>query len=171
MSSNSLSRVAAIVSAVAIPAFALSTPVRAQSTPATAAPPAETQSAAAAPALPKDIAAKVEQHIKSLHDQLKITAAEQPQWDSYAQVMRAGAARMNDAFQDRGEKLATMNAADNMDSYAKIAQTHASNMTQLAGAFQALYNSFPAQQKQLADNVFRMSDGRHLPGKKAATVR
>ncbi|MEJ1977594.1 MAG: hypothetical protein WDN49_17280 [Acetobacteraceae bacterium] len=82
-------------------AFAQTTAAPAPTTPApAAASPVSTAAPAAAP-LPKDVAAKVEQHIKQLHDQLGITAAEQSQWDQFAQVMRDNATQMGDAFHER----------------------------------------------------------------------
>lgn len=116
----------------------------------------------AAASLAKDETAKVEQHIKHLHDQLGVTPAEQPQWDQFADVMRGNAAQMNQAFNDRGSKFGTASAVDDMQSYAKVAQVHADNMQKLATAFQSLYDAFPDPQKQVADRVFRNRN----PGKK-----
>jgi protein CpxP len=149
MSRLSSFRIAAVLVAatLSLPAAAF-----AQST-STAAPPAAA-AATGSPALPADVAAKVEPHIKELHDQLGITPAEQPQWEQFADVMRTNAAQMNEAFTNRAAKVASMNAADTMQSYAQIAQVHAGNMEKLASAFQSLYNSFPDPQKQVADTVF-----------------
>jgi Spy/CpxP family protein refolding chaperone len=116
--------------------------------------------AATAPAMPAAMSAKVEQHIKGLHDQLKITPAEQPQWDQFASVMRDNAAQMEQALDERGTAAPTMNAMDNMQSYAKLAQVHATNMQKLASSFQALYAVFPDSQKQLADKVFQENNGK-----------
>jgi Spy/CpxP family protein refolding chaperone len=154
MNRFSVSR-AAIVAALAIPVLAA--PAFAQTiAPNTSAPPASP--AAAEPTLPKAISGKVEQRIKQLHHELGITSAEQPQWDQFAQVMRDNAAEMNQAFTDRGTKVHAMNASDNMQSYAQLAQVHATNMQKLASAFQSLYSSFPDQQKLVADAVFRKSN-------------
>jgi len=101
----------------------------------------------------------VEQHITALRNQLKITPAEQPQWDQFAQVMRSNAADMNQTFQQRGAKLASMNAAEDMQSYADLTAQHAQAMQKLATAFQNLYAVMPASQKATADAVFRARDG------------
>ena len=148
---------------IAIPAMAI-----AQTTAATA--PADTRQAAtspAAPALAPSMAAKVEQHIRQLHDQLGITQAQQPQWDQFAQVMRDNAAQMEQALTARGDTVGTANAAANMQSYAELAQVHATNMQKLASAFQSLYSSFPDQQKQVADAVFRNSSRNPLTHKRS----
>ena len=121
------------------------------STPSTAAPAAP----AAAPALPREVSAKVEQRIRQLHGQLGITSAQQPQWDQFAQVMRDNAAQISQASADRIARVRALDAADNMQSYAQLAQVHATDMQKLATAFQSLYASFPEAQKQVADSVFR----------------
>lgn len=170
MSRLPISYAALLAVALAVPAGAF-----AQGNPATAPMPPPATSSSAAPAtaatatattaiapLPKDIEARVEQHIKALHDELGITAAEQPQWDQFAQVMRDNAAQMSQQFGIRASKLESMDAAENMQSYAQVAQVHATNMQKLASAFQALYTTFPDQQRQTADSVFRASGG-HSP--------
>src|SRR5215471_18293365 len=65
---------------------AAGTPLRlAQATPP--APPS-----GAAPTKPRrSMADRVESRIKSLHDHLKITSAQEPQWNAVAQVMRENA--------------------------------------------------------------------------------
>ena len=119
-------------------------------------------SSSGGPARPSGVSPDVEQHISRLHGQLGITPAEQAQWEQCAQVMRDNAAQMNQAFMDRSAKVAGMNAVDTMQSYAQLAQIHATNMQKLASAFQALYGSFPDQQKQVADAVFRKNNATRM---------
>ena len=107
--------------------------------------------------MPKEASTKVEQHIRQLHSQLGITPAQQPQWDQFAQVMRDNAAQISQASADRVARVNALDAAANMQSYAQLAQVHATNMQKLASAFQSLYASFPEPQKQVADSVFRKS--------------
>ena len=98
-------------------------------------------------------------------------AAEEQQWAQYAQVVRDNAARMEPLFAARRKDVANMTAVDNMRSYADLAQAHADNMAKLATAFQSLYDSFPDQQKKLADSVFRQAYGGHRPGSTKAGVK
>lgn len=104
--------------------------------------------------LPKSEQGKLDAHIKMLHSELGITAAEEPQWTQFVQVMRDDAADMHNAMNARGAKLAKMSAADNMQSYADVANLHAANMSKLATAFGTLYATFPDNQKAKADAVF-----------------
>jgi hypothetical protein len=125
--------------------------------PATAAPPGATATPGQAPAMAPDkrMAARVEQHITELHRRLHITAAEEPQWKAFAQVMRDNAMHMDQAFMARAQQGANMNAVDDLRSYAAVAQAHAEDMQRLIPAFQTLYSSLTPQQQKTADEVFR----------------
>jgi hypothetical protein len=147
-------RDAALALTLAFPAAAIA------ATPA-AMTQAHPEVAVASPALPKDMALKVEQHIHTLHAQLAITAAEQPQWDQFAQVMRDNAAQMGQTIEGRGGRMARMNAAENMQSYATLAQVHADNMTKLSASFGTLYSALSEEQKHLADTIFRNDHPHH----------
>ncbi len=154
MNCSSLLRVAAVLAAATLPALAFP-----------AASFAQASSTTAAPDTAASVSTKVEQHIKELHDKLGITPAEQPQWEQFAQVMRENAVQLTEAYKDRGTKVETMSAVDNMQSYAQLAQVHAANTQKLAAAFQTLYATFSDAQKQTADTVFQNAKGKHGPHK------
>lgn len=121
--------------------------------------------AAASPGAPaaggKKQGDEVEARIKSLHDQIKITPAQEQQWDAFAQVMRDNAQKTRDAYHERGQKFSSMNADDSMKSYAALAQMHADNMQKLSAAFSTLYASLSDEQKADADAAFRYERARH----------
>jgi len=98
--------------------------------------------------------AGVEAHIKDLDNKLKITSAEQDQWNKVAQVMRDNAAQMTDLMSKREANEYTMTAVDDLNSYGDIAQAHADGVKKLSTAFEPLYNSMPDAQKKTADAVF-----------------
>ncbi|MDE8348150.1 MAG: Spy/CpxP family protein refolding chaperone [Acidocella sp.] len=169
-------RVAASVAALALPAsfipmaaFAQATPMSAPTSPSvTPAAPmtpmaAPAATAATTPAFSKAAAAKVDQHINTLHAQLKITATEEPAWKQFAQVMRENAIQMDAAFHSRAD-IATLTAPENMQSYASLAQAHADGVKKLSDAFSALYATFPEAQQKIADKLFQDHAGK--PGKK-----
>src|SRR6202040_3542466 len=101
-------------------------------------------------------------HIKQLHAQLRITPAEQLQWDQFAQVMRENAREMDQAFMQRAQQYPTMNAVENMQSYEQISEEHAQRVQRLVPTFQKLYDAMPDQQKRLADQVFRANAEKHM---------
>ncbi len=97
----------------------------------------------------------VERRIADLHSRLHITPQQTQQWDQFAQVMRDNAKAMETIYQQRAEKLGSMTAVDNMQSYAQIEQERAQDMQKLVPAFQTLYGSLSDQQKKTADQMFR----------------
>jgi hypothetical protein len=146
--------------AIGLFAFALPVAVFAQS----AAPGPGTAPAISAPqasvSLSKSDDAKLEAHIKTLHDELQITPAEETDWASFAGVMRVNATNMHEAFDARA-RVTSMSAEQNMQSYANLAQMHADGMEKLAAAFSTLYESFPAAQKTVADKLFQQQAVMH----------
>src|SRR5271156_2588794 len=124
--------------------------------PQGAAPPAAASSPLAGhPVAGKNAEERVEHRINELHAQLRITPAERPQWDQFAEVMRENARDLDQAFVQRAEQFQSMNALQNMQSYEQIAEAHAQHLQKLVPAFENLYNTMPDQQKRLADQVFR----------------
>ena len=94
-------------------------------------------------------------HIKSLHDKLRITPAQEPQWDAVAQIMATNAKTMHDLVEERAKNLTTMSAIDDLQSYQAIADAHAAGVRALLPAFQTLYATMDDAQKKNADAVFR----------------
>jgi hypothetical protein len=96
-----------------------------------------------------------EQRISDLHTHLHITSQQQSQWDQFAQAMRDNAKDLDQAYQQRATSFTSMNAVENMQSYAQIEQTRAQDLQKLVPAFQTLYASLSDEQKKQADELFR----------------
>jgi hypothetical protein len=141
------------------------TPVPAQAMPGKASPamPAHAATTPQAASLEQG----VEQHIRDLHRELHITAAEEPQWQQFAQVMRANAHAMSESLDQRAQQISAMNAVDSMTSYAQLAEQRSQDLVKLATAFQALYATFPDQQKKQADELFRRQAEAHADQRSA----
>lgn len=150
----------------------LGLPLAAQAARA-AEPPAEKMAPPAVPAAPSPSAgeptgapsgtaagkserdARLEAHIKALHDHLGITPAEEGAWAKVADVMRENAMAIRKGLQERRSGLSGMTALDNMRSYATLTAERAQEAQKMLAAFQPLYDMFPAEQKKTADEVFR----------------
>jgi periplasmic protein CpxP/Spy len=121
--------------------------------------PASSTSSSAAHSTTKTHAEKradrVEEQINDLHEQLHITDAQSQQWNAYAEVMRDNARRASEAFQQRAQKMQTMNADEVMKSYAQLAQMHAQDMQKLSSAWSDLYAALSPEQRQTADALFQ----------------
>ena len=146
-------RPALLAAAMAIPAA-----IALQATCATAAETGAAASGAAAePSAPAagPMMSRVEQRIATLRAELQITAAEEPQWQEFAKVMRANAQKMEENASKRATKFQSLNAVENMKSYADMAVEHGQNVQRLAAVFESVYNVMSPDQRKLADTVFR----------------
>jgi periplasmic protein CpxP/Spy len=114
--------------------------------------------------------ARTEQRIATLHSQLKITPAQETQWQQFADVMRQNGETMGNLYRQRMADK-NLSALDDMKQYTQIAQAHADGMTKLVSAFEPLYNSFSADQKKLADETFRQRGGKEHGGHKGKSAK
>jgi periplasmic protein CpxP/Spy len=96
-----------------------------------------------------------ERRIADLHSRLHITAEQTQQWDQLAQVMRQNATELEQTNRQRAEKLGSMSAVDNVQSFAQLEQQRANDMQRVVPALQTLYAALSDQQKALADQLFR----------------
>jgi protein CpxP len=100
----------------------------------------------------------VEQRITKLHADLKITPAEETQWNGVAQAMRENATAMDKLVAtNRTAPPQNMSAVDDLKVYQQFAQAHVDGLKNLTSAFSTLYDAMPDAQKKVADEVFRTS--------------
>ena len=152
MHESTILRRAAILAALLIgAAFFVQPPSAAEQQLAQGSPPAASSPSAAPKPGSTDY---VEARIKSLHDQLKITPAQEQQWSAVAQAMRDSAKATGALIAERSKKAKSMSAVDDLQSYQAIAKAHLDGINKLVPAFQALYAAMPDAQKKIADSVF-----------------
>jgi len=96
----------------------------------------------------------VENHIREMHAQLQITAAEETQWAAVAKTMRDSAVATDQAIDKREAFVNSASAVDNLNAYGEIAQAHADGVKRLAAVFAPLYDSMSDDQKKAADALF-----------------
>jgi len=124
---------------------------------------------AAAPAAVAATAAEtkgetVEQRITALHASLKITPAEETQWNGVAQAMRENAAAMDKMIAtNRTTPPQNMTAVQDLQSYQQFAQAHVDGLKNLTSAFSTLYDAMPDAQKKVADQVFQSAGRETTP--------
>jgi hypothetical protein len=100
----------------------------------------------------------IDQRIASLHEELKITPAEEKDWDAVAKTMRDNADAMEKlASEKQAQSNEGMTALDDLKTYAEFAQAHVDHLKKLTSVFETLYDAMPEQQKKLADQVFARS--------------
>lgn len=96
----------------------------------------------------------IEQRIARLHDELKITPAQEEAWKSFAQVMRDNTTAMHDRIKKWMQEKDKMTAPESLKAYSDMAQEHVQALTKLMSAFDPLYNAMTPEQKKNADMVF-----------------
>ena len=97
----------------------------------------------------------VEERITALHASLKITTAEETQWNGVAQAMRENAAAMDKLIAaNRTSPPQNMSAVQDLQTYQQFAQAHVDGLKNLTSAFKSLYNAMSDDQKKNADQVF-----------------
>ncbi len=139
--------------AVASLSLALAAPLAVLAQTAAPSPPTTaTQAAPAGRPSPED---RLEHHLTRLHDELKITPAQQSQWDALAQVMRDNYAAMRARFQERrAAPEQPRTALDRLQRDQQMAQLRLDGLQKMIPPFQALYSSLSDEQKQTADKAF-----------------
>lgn len=110
-------------------------------------------------------AAGVNGLIAHLHEELKITPAQESAFQQLADVMRENADTMSALAKKRVNAARTVTAVDDLKSYAEISAAHAEGAKKMITAFQPLYDSMSADQKQVADEEFRQHYSTHHHGK------
>lgn len=98
---------------------------------------------------------RVEERIVEMHHHLKITSAQEDQWRAVAQVMRESEFAIRPLVEERHKRAETMTAIDDLNTYAAIAEAHASGVKKFAVAFEPLYAAMSESQKKEADELFR----------------
>jgi len=161
--------VSALIAGAAPPiAFAQTTPT----TPTAPAMPATPPTAHSRGTTPGD---RAEQRLAQMHQQLGITSAQEGAWDQFAQASTKIADELNTAFRDRAAQTASMNAVENMKSFAAIDVKRADDMQGLVQQFQVLYAALSPDQQHKVDAMFRQNTeraaARHAAHAKAKAPR
>jgi sorbitol-specific phosphotransferase system component IIBC len=115
---------------------------------------AQTTTAASASA-PATRQAQVEQRIADMHATLHITPAEDPAFNSFAQVMLDNAQAMDAVATKNEGDPSTRNAVQTLQQYASVTEQHAQNVQKLSAAFGTLYATLSPAQQKTADEMFR----------------
>src|SRR5436190_16428428 len=81
----------------------------------------------------------VEKHIADLRRQLKITPAQEAQFNAFADVMRSNEKNLETAMQQQQSQGQAGNALDELRSAEKFAEANLEALRRLVPVFQALY--------------------------------
>jgi hypothetical protein len=150
MTTRSKLTIGAVLAGLALSGSGLSAVALAQNA-APAAPPAQQQQATPH----RHHGDHIEGRIAFLHTELKITPAQQAQWDRVAAAMRDNNQDMHKAFESmRANRGATQNAVQRLETRAQFATLRTQADQRFLEAFKPLYTSLSDDQKQTADELF-----------------
>ena len=94
--------------------------------------------------------------VASLKTELKITEAQTPAWNKFADALIA-AAKSTDEMMENMRKQMTKSAAmslpEKLEHHAKMAAEHVANLQAIKAALDPLYASFSDEQKKRADEL------------------
>jgi periplasmic protein CpxP/Spy len=101
-------------------------------------------------------AQNVEANITSLHQKLQITPAQEPQFNTFANVMRENARA--EANLPHGPPP-NSTAVDDLRAFIQYNEVELAGLKKLLPALEALYAALSPAQKRTADTVFRQGPG------------
>ena len=109
----------------------------------------------------------VDERITELRRELKITPAQEQDWQTVAQVMKSNAEDMQNLIEQTRTQSPRerRNALEDLQIYQKFAQAHVDGLQKLSAAFATLYNGMTPEQKANADKVFRNFERRRPSGR------
>jgi periplasmic protein CpxP/Spy len=104
----------------------------------------------------------VDGRIAFLKAELKITPAQEAQWQPFAAAMRQNAQALDQVIATaRQHRAAAKSAVDRIEMRAQFARVRADNAARLASAFQPLYTSLSSDQQQTANTLMHHEGWHH----------
>jgi len=96
----------------------------------------------------------VEGRIAFLKTELKITPAQESQWQQVAAAMRENAKTFDETVTAVRQNRATTDAVQRLELREQFAKARADNTARLIAAFKPLYTSLSPEQQQMANRLF-----------------
>jgi hypothetical protein len=102
------------------------------------------------------MAEHVEGRLAFIKAELKITDAQQPQWNAFADAVRTNAQTMKDmAIPMTGQEAQPKTLPERLAQHEKMLSTHLENLRRLRSAADPLYAALSEEQKKTADALAR----------------
>jgi hypothetical protein len=99
------------------------------------------------------MSSNVEGRIASLRTELKITDAQAPQWNRFADALRATSKSMNGMFEQIMQTGAAATVPARLDRQETMLTAHLDGLKTLKAALEPLYASLSGEQKKVADGL------------------
>jgi thioester reductase-like protein len=93
--------------------------------------------------------------LASLKSELKITEAQTPAWNKFADALLAASKSTEQSVEGKEKQMTSARSAaslpDELERHAKMAASNAANLNAIKAALDPLYASFSDEQKKIAD--------------------
>jgi LTXXQ motif family protein len=99
------------------------------------------------------MADRVESRLEFLKDQLKITEAQMPQWDRFADALRSTATSMTGMQQQMMQGGMPASLPDRLGLHEQMLSAHLERVKDIKAALDPLYAALSGEQKKLADQL------------------
>jgi protein CpxP len=103
----------------------------------------------------------VDGRIAFLKAELKITPAQETQWQQVATAMQQNATALDRVIGNARQQSGSMDAVQRLTLREQFAKIHADNDARLLTAFKPLYASLSPEQQQMANTLVAAHHGRH----------
>ena len=103
----------------------------------------------------------VDGRIAFLKAELKITPAQETQWQQVATAMQQNATALDGVIGNARQQSGSMDAVQRLTLREQFAKIHADNDARLLTAFKPLYASLSPEQQQMANTLVAAHHGRH----------
>ena len=103
----------------------------------------------------------VDGRIAFLKAELKITPAQETQWQQVATAMQQNATALDGVIGNARQQSGSMDAVQRLTLREQFAKIHADNDARLLTAFKPLYASLSPEQQQMANALVAAHHGRH----------
>jgi hypothetical protein len=100
----------------------------------------------------------IEGHIAFLKAELKITPAQEADWDKVTDAMRTDVSEFHDASRKYMNRKTEPTALESLTERTEFAELRAQGERRFLEVFKPLYSSLSASQKQSADELFANQD-------------
>jgi len=98
---------------------------------------------------------RIEGRLAFLKAELKITDAQAPQWNAFAEVMRQNEQARRQRFEQlRASRGQPATALERMERQSQLAEARNDSLKRFVAAFRPLYGSLSDDQKKAADELF-----------------
>jgi periplasmic protein CpxP/Spy len=112
----------------------------------------------------REFVSHIDGRIAFLKAELKITPAQEPQWEKVAQALRQNSEERRKSFEQARatDRTQPPTALQHLEAMARMSAIRAQQTDRVLVAFRPLYDSLSDEQKKAADEL--MSPHRHGPG-------